>query len=483
VSDNAAPAGDSVLIAGAGPAGLTAAYEAVRAGDAPQIFEKDGIVGGLSRTDAFRGYRFDMGGHRFYTKIERAESIWHEVLGDDLIRVKRLSRIFYNKTFFYYPLRIGNVLKGLGLWNSFMIVLSFLYAVLFPYKDEDNFERWVINRFGRRLYLTFFKSYTEKVWGIPCDQISAEWAAQRIKGLSLRTAVLHALIGDRKQKVKSLIDQFLYPRLGPGMLWERMGEMVVERGGQVHLGTPVAAIRRDDKRVTGFVLGGDGEGRRVSGDQYIGSMPLREAIEMMDPPAPEAVRVAASHLRQRDFLTVCLIVDVPQLFPDNWIYIHDPSVLMGRLQNYENWSAEMVPDANKSSLGAEYFTSRGEELWEMEDAALIELATRELDQLGLAPADKIEAGVVYRQPNAYPVYEHDYREHLAVVEDWLRGFENFQMVGRSGLHKYNNQDHSMLTSMLAVENIHGARHDIWDVHSDRLYVEEIHEDEGDKDAS
>jgi protoporphyrinogen oxidase len=315
------------------------------------------------------------------------------------------------------------------------------------------------------------------VWGIPCDQISAEWAAQRIKGLSLRTAVLHAVIGDRNQKVKSLIDAFLYPRLGPGMLWERMAEAVVDGGGEVHIGRPVVGIRRDGNRITGFVLGGEAEGGVASGDEYIGSMPLADAVAMMDPPAPEPVREAASNLHQRDFLTVCLIVDVPDLFPDNWIYIHDPSVHIGRLQNYKNWSAEMVPDPGKTSLGAEYFTSRGDKLWEMDDAALIELATRELDELGLAPAGKVEAGVVYRQPNAYPVYEDKYRDHLHVVEGFFKQLENFQMVGRSGLHKYNNQDHSMLTSMLAVENIHGAEHDIWDVHSDSAYIEEVREGE------
>ena len=469
--------GRRVLIAGAGPAGLTAAYEAGRRGDTPVVFEKDRIVGGLSRTDAFRGYRFDMGGHRFYTKIEQAEQIWHELMGDDLIQVRRLSRIYYNKRFFYYPLRIGNVLRGLGLWNSLMIGLSFLYAVAFPHPDEKNFEEWVINRFGRRLYLTFFKSYTEKVWGIPCNQISAEWAAQRIRGLSLRTAVLHALVGDRQQKVKSLIGQFLYPRLGPGMLWERMGEVVVAGGGEVRVGQPVVGIQRDGNRVTGFVLGGEGEGRVFSGDEYIGSMPLAEAVAMMDPPAPDPVREAAARLLQRDFLTVCVIVDEPDLFPDNWIYIHDPSVHVGRIQNYKNWSAEMVPDSSKTSLGAEYFTNRGDELWEMDDELLIELAKRELDQLGLARADKIEAGVVYRQPNAYPVYSDDYRDHLQTVEEFFRGLDNFQMVGRSGLHKYNNQDHSMLTSILAVENIHGADHDIWAVHSDRAYIEEVRDGE------
>ncbi len=472
-----ASSGKKVLVAGAGPAGLTAAYEAELRGDTPIVFEKDVIVGGLARTDAFRGYRFDMGGHRFYTKIPRAEEIWHELMGDDLIRVRRLSRIYYNKKFFYYPLRIGNVLRGLGLWNSFMIGVSFLYAVAFPYPEERNFEEWIINRFGRRLYRTFFKSYTEKVWGIPCSEISAEWAAQRIKGLSLRTALLHAVVGDRGNKVKSLIDEFLYPRLGPGMLWERMRDVIVERGGEVHLGQPVVGIKLDGDRVAGFVVGGDGDGRVVSGDEYVGSMPLAEAVLMMDPPPPDEVLAAAARLRQRDFLTVCVIVDNPDLFPDNWIYIHDPSVRMGRLQNYKNWSAEMVPDPGKSSLGAEYFASRGEDLWEMADEDLIELAKQELDTLGLARADEIEAGVVFRQPNAYPVYTDSYQDHLTTLQEFFDGLSNLQMVGRSGLHKYNNQDHSMLTSILAVENLHGADHDIWAVHSDQDYIEIVEEDE------
>jgi protoporphyrinogen oxidase len=464
-----------VLVAGAGPAGLTAAWEAQRRGDVPVVFEKDGIVGGLSRTDAFRGYRFDMGGHRFYTKIPRAERIWHELMGADLIRVKRLSRIYYNKKFFHYPLRLGNVLQGLGLWNSLMIVLSFLRAVAFPHREERNFEEWVVNRFGHRLYRTFFKSYTEKVWGIPCTQLSAEWAAQRIKGLSLRTAVLHAMFGNRDEQVKSLINEFLYPRLGPGMLWERMRDAVVAGGGTVAVGEAVVGIKRDGFRVTGFEVRRGDTTHVVHGTDYIGSMPLAESVAMMDPPAPEPVRQAAARLRQRDFLTVCLIVDEPDLFPDNWIYIHDPSVHVGRIQNYKNWSRDMVPDARKTSLGAEYFTSRGDRLWEMDDESLIALATRELDSLGLASAARVEAGIVFRQENAYPVYEGDYREYLHIVEAFFRQFENFQMVGRSGLHKYNNQDHSMLTSLLAVDNLHGTDHDIWSVHSDQEYIEEVRE--------
>jgi len=472
-----------VAIAGGGPAGLTAAYEAQRRGDIPEVLERDQIVGGLSRTDAFRGYRFDMGGHRFYTKIPAAEQIWHELMGEDLIRVRRLSRIYYNKKFFHYPLRIGNVLQGLGLWNSFRIVLSFLYAVAFPFREEHNFEEWVVNRFGRRLYETFFKSYTEKVWGIPCAELSAEWAAQRIKGLSMRTAVLHAMFGNRDAKVKSLINEFLYPRLGPGMLWERMRDAVVARGGLVVTGATVTGIRRSGSHVTGFTVRAADGTRVVEGDHYIGSMPIAEAVRMMDPPAPEAVLDAASRLRQRDFLTVCLIVDEPFLFPDNWIYIHDPSVHVGRIQNYKNWSAEMVPDASKTSLGAEYFTSRGDHLWELDDESLVALAREEIDKLGLASASKIEAGVVYRQENAYPVYEGNYRTHLHVVEEFLRTFDNLQMVGRSGLHKYNNQDHSMLTSLLAVDNLHGGEHDIWAVHSDRDYDEEIRVSDANTDAN
>ena len=462
-----------VLIAGAGPAGLTTAYELALRGDSPVVFEKDTIVGGHARTAVYNDYRFDMGGHRFFTKIGRVERIWHDLMGEDMLRVPRLSRIFYNGSYFRYPLRIGNVLSGLGLWTSFTFGLSYLYALAFPYREESNFEEWVVNRFGRRLFEAFFKSYTEKVWGIPCSEIGADWAAQRIKGLSVRAALLHAIVGDRSNRSKTLIDQFLYPRLGPGQLWERMANAIVEHGGEVRRRCPVRSILRDGNRVTGFLVEEGGESRCVTGTHYVGSMPIPVAVAMMDPPPPADVREAAAALNHRDFLTVCVIVDRADLFPDNWIYIHEPSVHMGRLQNFKNWSPHMVPDSSKTSLGAEFFVTRGDELWEMDDEDLVELTRRELDALGLVKADLVEDGVVYRRPNAYPVYDGDYKDHLMTLEAFFKGFTNLQMVGRSGLHKYNNQDHSMLTAILAVENLYGAGHDIWAVNSDDEYHEEI----------
>ena len=461
-----------VLIAGAGPAGLTAAYELSRRGARPVVFERDTIVGGHARTAVFRGYRFDMGGHRFFTKIPRVQQIWDDLMGDDMLRVARLSRIYYNQHFFRYPLQIGNVLAGLGLWNSFCIGMSYLYALAFPCKAEETFEQWVVNRFGRRLYRTFFKSYTEKVWGIPCDQIGAEWASQRIKGLSMRKALLHAIVGDRRGTSKTLIDEFQYPRLGPGMLWERMADVVGRDNGETRLGAPVQSISREGDRVTGFVVAQGDDVTTMTGSSYIGSMPMAAAVRMMDPPPPDEVIRAANALNHRDFLTVCVIVEGSDLFPDNWIYIHEPSVRMGRLQNFRNWSAEMVPDEGRSGLGAEFFVTRGDDLWEMDDQDLVALTARELEQLGLLDADQVVDGVVYRRANAYPVYDGDYKTHLKTLERFFRRFSNLQMVGRSGLHKYNNQDHSMLTAILAVENLFGADHDIWAVNTDDEYHEE-----------
>jgi protoporphyrinogen oxidase len=469
----AAPDAEKVLVAGAGPAGLTAAYDLMLRGHAPIVFEKDIIVGGHARTSEFKGYRFDMGGHRFFTKIRRVEKIWHDLMGEDMLQVPRLSRIFYNKAFFQYPLKIGNVLKGLGLWNSGMIGLSYLYALAFPYREVNTFEEWVVNRFGRRLYETFFKSYTEKVWGIPCSEIGADWAAQRIQGLSVRAALLHAVVGDRSGKAKTLIDQFQYPKLGPGQLWERMADAIDAGGGAVQRQRPVRKILRDGNVITGFLVGNDDDSEVITGTHYIGSMPISIAIRMMDPPPPPEVIEAAAALKHRDFMTICVIVDHPDLFPDNWIYIHEPEVHMGRLQNFKNWSPYMVPDPKMSSLGGEYFVTVGDELWSMADEDLVEMTRREVDQLGIVSADKVLDGVVYRRPNAYPVYEGDYKRHLLTIEEFFKSFTNLQMVGRSGLHKYNNQDHSMLTALLAVENLYGSDHDIWAVNSDDEYHEEV----------
>jgi protoporphyrinogen oxidase len=465
-----------VLIAGGGPAGLTAAFECCRRSAVPVVFEREGIVGGIARTEEFRNYRFDIGGHRFFTKSAEVSRIWEEMLLERFLRVRRLSRIYYNGRFFHYPLKLGNVVRGLGLWNSFLIVLSFLRTLVSRYREENNLEEWVSNRFGRRLYETFFKTYTEKVWGMPCTSIRAEWAAQRIQGLSLRTAVLGAVLGDRRKGIKTLIGEFRYPEQGPGMMWERFRDHIERNGGLVRLNHDVVGVRHDAGRVHSFVVRGpDGACREIEGDCFLASMPVSEMIARIEPPPPPEVLSAAAGLRYRDFLTVCLIVDHPDLFPDNWIYIHSPEVRMGRLQNFKNWSPHMLPDSAKTSLGVEYFVNESDELWNAPDEQLIRFASGELERIGLTRGARIEAGVVYRQRKAYPVYDETYRVRLAVIERFLREMGNLQMIGRNGLHKYNNQDHSMLTAILAVENIHGASHDIWRFNSDDSYQEEAQE--------
>jgi protoporphyrinogen oxidase len=462
-----------VLIAGAGPAGLTAAYELCRRGAAPIVLERDSIVGGIARTEQFQGYRFDIGGHRFFTKLPEISRIWDEVLGDKFLRVSRLSRIYYNGKFFFYPLKLGNVIHGLGVWNSFLIFLSFLHALISPYPEEKNLEEWVSNRFGKRLYRTFFKTYTEKVWGMPCTSIRAEWAAQRIKGLSLRTAVQNALFGNRNGRIKSLIEEFLYPERGPGMMWEAFQDLINRRGGQVLVRHQVFKILRTEDHIGAFVVTGpEGRHEAMAGTHFISSAPVSEVIAQLDPPPPEEVLRAAAGLKYRDFLTVCLVVDHPDLFPDNWIYIHSPEVRMGRLQNFKNWSRHMIPDAGKTSLGVEYFVNENDDLWSMPDQDLIALASAESQRIGLTRGAAIETGAVFRQKKAYPVYDETYGERLAVIESFLRGFKNLQMIGRNGLHKYNNQDHSMMTGILAVENLYGARHDIRQYNSDQAYQEE-----------
>jgi protoporphyrinogen oxidase len=469
-----------VIIIGAGPAGLTAAYELGKSGTPAVVLEKDSIVGGLSRTVNHRGYLFDIGGHRFFTKVRIVHDLWREILGDDdFPRRNRLSRIYYKKFLFYYPLRLGNTLRGLGLWNSLLILLSYARAQLFPTPHEDTLESWVSNRFGRRLYRIFFKTYTEKVWGIPCSEISAEWAAQRIRGLSLFTAVKNALLAqqtNRSATPKTLIDSFHYPRRGPGMMWERAAELVREQGNEVLVNAAVQRILHSDGRVRAVEVVVDGKTRTLGGSHFISSMPIRELIERLEPAAPPEVREAARGLHYRDFITVALVVNKEHLFPDNWIYIHDPAVRLGRIQNFKNWSPDMLPDSSKTCLGLEYFCFEGDGLWNMSDRELIELGKSELKTLRLAEPDDVLDGKVVRVPKAYPVYNSYHREALAVIRKFLAPFDNLQLVGRNGMHKYNNQDHSMLTAMLAVRNIQGANHRLWDVNVEQEYHEEVRRD-------
>ncbi len=460
-----------VVIIGAGPAGLTAAYELVRMDLSPIVLEKGDKVGGMARTETYKGYRFDIGGHRFFTKVEEIQQLWQEMLGKDFSKVVRLSRIYYQGRFFNYPLDFFDALSNLGIGQSLQILLSYLKAQVWPYPEEDTFEQWVTNRFGRRLYETFFQTYTEKVWGIPCHMIRADWAAQRIRGLSLRVAVSNALFGTNH--TRTLINEFHHPALGPGMMWERFREVVESQGGQVRLNTQVVRFRRESRRVKGLTARNGAKTVEISGEQFISSMPLPELMIRLDPSPPPDVLQAAQQLIYRAFILVGLIVDRADLFPDQWIYVHDPAVKVGRIQNFKNWSAAMVPDSRKTSLGMEYFCTEGDDTWTMSDADLVNLAVRELASLGLADIAAVEDGIVIRQPRAYPVYDREYRHHLAVIRRFLATIDNLQTIGRNGLHHYNNQDHSMLTGMLAVKNLRGEAHDLWSVNTDRSYCEDF----------
>lgn len=464
-----------VVIIGAGPAGLTAGYELIKKDIKSVVLEQSDKVGGISRTEVYKGYRFDIGGHRFFTKVKEVQRFWYEILAEDFIKVPRLSRIYYQNKFFNYPLSLFNTLSNLGVGTSAAILISYIKAKIkgrLQPEEPETFEDWVTDRFGARLYRIFFKTYTEKVWGIPCNKIQADWAAQRIQGMSLKRAVINAAFGS--QNAKSLIKEFDYPRLGPGMMWERCQEILDSKGAPVHLNTSVTRIHRDGDRITHITAQQGDKTFELTGDQFISSMPVTALLHKLSPQPPEHVLAAARGLKYRDFLIVSLIINKTHLFPDNWIYIHSPDFKVGRIQNFKNWSPEMVPDPSKTCLGMEYFCSEGDALWEMSDQDLIRLASQEAVQLGLGvePGD-VEDGVVIRQYKAYPVYDREYRKHLEVIQTYLSTFKNLQTVGRNGMHRYNNQDHSMLTAMLAVRNILGEDHDLWNVNIERSYHEEF----------
>jgi protoporphyrinogen oxidase len=463
----------AVIIIGAGPAGLTAAYELTKHKVQPVVLEADSVVGGIARTVERDGYRFDIGGHRFFTKVARVEQLWRELLApDDFLHRSRLSRIHYRGKTFSYPLRAFNALRGLGVVEALRCVGSYGWARLHPPADQSHFEGWTQARFGRRLYEIFFKTYTEKVWGVPASEIQADWAAQRIKNLSLMKAIINSMKPGGGSDVTSLIEEFDYPRLGPGMMWESAADRVRAAGGSIHFDSPVIAIEHRGGRARAVRYRHGGKDHRLPADHIISSMPLAELISAMVPSAPADVHAAAAALRYRDFLTVALVIDRQAAFPDNWIYIHDPGVQVGRIQNFGSWSPDMVPHSGKTCLGLEYFVNETDPLWRRTDADLVAMATREIAQLKLAQGEAVERGYVVRMRKAYPVYDAGYGENVARIRDWLEHVAaNVRPVGRNGMHRYNNQDHSMLTAMLSVENILGADHDVWSVNVDEEYHE------------
>lgn len=463
------PESKPIVCIGAGPAGLTCAYELARQGRKVIVLEADpSYVGGIARTEKHRGFCIDVGGHRFFSKSKKIEDFWSAALGPDLLVRQRQSRILYKQKLFSYPLRPLEAFQKLGAGESIRCALSYLGAKLRPHRRPNNFAEWVSQRFGRRLFQIFFQTYTEKVWGMSCDEISADWAAQRINNVSPVTALLARKGG----RVKSLIDSFRYPRKGPGMMWERLAEKIVGLGGEIKMGTRVTRIRKNGESWQVLCESQDGSPIFLDASQVVSSMPIRELAHALEP-VPRS-RPSADCLRYRDFLVVALILKGRELFSDNWIYVHEESVKVGRIQNFRAASPEMVPGPEFYCYGMEYFCFEGDNLWASADADLVSLAKRELVTLGLARPDEIIDAKVVRQRKAYPVYDEGYKVAVAAVRtDLEQNFRGLHLVGRNGMHKYNNQDHSMMTAMLTAENILAGRqiYDVWNVNQDAEYLE------------
>jgi len=461
-----------VIIFGAGPAGLAGAVKLVKNKKSVVVFEKGKQVGGISKTINYKGFRFDLGGHRFFTKSKEVNDLWNETLKKDFLERPRLSRMYYRNRFFAYPIKPFNALWGLGLWESFLIFLSYLKTKLFPYKEEKNFTQWVTNRFGDRLYRTFFKTYTEKLWGIPCEEIQAEWVAQRIKGLSMRSAIKNALFPDKRGKIKTLIDKFKYPKYGPGMMYEKMEENIKKIGGEVLKEREVKKVMHEDFEVKSVVVKDKEKEEEYEADHFLSSMPINELVKRLSPKPSDKVLRAADGLTYRSLITISVILKSKSPFPDTWIYIHSPEAKMARIQNFKRWSPYMSPDNSKTPLGLEYFCSEGDELWNMEDEDLIKLGMKELEIIGLGRKKDFIDGFVARTPKTYPVYDANYPRNMRIIKDYLNKFKNLQPIGRYGMFKYNNMDHSILTGLYSAENILGKDHDIWQVNADEEYHEE-----------
>ena len=461
-----------ILIIGAGPAGLTAAWEAEKHGIKTLIIEGDKEIGGISRTVERNGWRFDIGGHRFFTKVDEVYQIWDEILDEeDFLLRPRMSRIYYKNKFYDYPLKASNALLNLGIIEAVRCVLSYFYVRVFPPKNQDNFEDWVAARFGWRLYNIFFKTYTEKVWGVDARKIGSDWASQRIKNLSLMKAILNAFqINKSGEIITTLIDKFKYPKYGPGMMWETAYKKLEEKNHKILLSSKVVEINKENDIYKVKIDSGE----VFEAKNILSSMPLAHLPKTIKPLPNNNVLESGQNLKFRDFLSVALVIDEKDAFPDNWIYIHDPGVKVGRVQNYGSWSPYLVKEG-KTCLGLEYFVNIGDELWSMEDEKLIDLAIKELEKLSLIKTNSTHEGYVVRMPKAYPVYDLDYSKNIDTIEKWLsKDHKNIYPIGRNGMHRYNNQDHSMMTAVLSIRNIIlGEKNNIWKVNVEEDYHEEI----------
>lgn len=470
-----------VIIIGAGPAGLTAALILAKNNIEVDVYEAGDQVGGISKTINYKGYYFDLGGHRFFTKYDQVNKIWYETLGDDFVKTKRLSRIYYKTKFFNYPLKPINALINMGFVDTIKVLSSYFKTKINPKKEEKSFEDWVSNRFGKQLYTMFFKTYTEKVWGIPCSEIGADWAAQRIKGLSLYSAVYNALFKPKGKNIKTLIDEFMYPKYGPGMMYEKIADNIVSLGGRVHTGCKVTRIEREKYNIKNITyIDNNGIEHVDQATDFISSMPLTDLVMIMSPQLDKEVVDSASSLSYRSLINVDVILDKEVCFPDNWIYIHSPEVMLGRIQNFKNWSPYMVADKTKTTLGLEYFCTEGDDFWNLNDEEIIKIALDEMDKIGLAKKNYVKDSFVVKVPKAYPVYFTGYREHLNRIKTQITRFTNLQPIGRYGTYRYNNMDHSIMTGIYAAKNIlYNQHNDIWSINTEPEY-HEIKQDAGKK---
>lgn len=460
-----------VIIFGAGPAGISAGLKLVENHKKVLILEKENLVGGISKTLEFQGCRFDLGGHRFFSKSPEVNDLWDKTLGNDFLTRPRLSRIYYRNKFFNYPIKPLNTLKNLGLTTSAQIIASYLKSKAFPYSKENTFEEWVSNRFGKKLFQIFFKTYTEKLWGIPCHEIQAEWAAQRIKGLSLTTAIKNALFPDKSGKVKTLIEEFKYPKYGPGLMYEKMAENFIKLGGQMIKNAEVRQVIGENDQIKSVLVGAGNDVKEFFATNFLSSMPLTDLVKQIRPTVDLEVSQAAEKLTYRSFITVSLIFKTKNSFPDNWIYVHSPEVKLGRIQNFKNWSPYLVPNDELTSLGLEYFCTENDEFWNKKDEEIIKIGLAELEKIRLGSKKDFLTGFVARVPKAYPVYDQTYPENLKIIKNFLQKYPNLQPIGRYGMFKYNNMDHSILTGIYAAKNILGEKHNIWEINTDEEYHE------------